>query len=145
MALVEEIITRWDETEFTLAKQSIKPLAAQSADPNSIASNTFKILWFMVRRIFFPKIQLVQSTPSKITLDDLTCLMRKYKSKRGRTLWWLVQPINKSRKWGASKGSWEVAEVQIPEFVKPEPITEPIVYFYDVPGAKQSVLNYFGY
>ncbi|MDX1586918.1 MAG: pitrilysin family protein, partial [Balneolaceae bacterium] len=39
---------------------------------------------------------------------------------------------------------WESSGVEIPEYATPEPVAESRVYFYDVPDAKQSVLN-FGY
>ncbi|MEX2364020.1 MAG: insulinase family protein, partial [Balneolaceae bacterium] len=40
--------------------------------------------------------------------------------------------------------NWESKEVEFPEFEKPENLSESKVYFYDVPGSKQSVLR-FGY
>ncbi|MGB3466016.1 MAG: insulinase family protein, partial [Cyclobacteriaceae bacterium] len=39
---------------------------------------------------------------------------------------------------------WERSELEIPEYKTPENLTTSTIYFYDVPGAKQSVLR-FGY
>jgi zinc protease len=38
--------------------------------------------------------------------------------------------------------NWAAKEVTIPEYKTPEAPTEPTVYFYDIPNAKQSVLQF---
>jgi zinc protease len=149
MALVEEMLLqpRWDETEFNLAKQStLSAIAAQSADPNSIASNTFNSVVYGEDNILSKNPIGTINTVESITLDDLKAY---YESNMSPSVadFMVVGAINEQEVNKVLRGleeNWSGADVQIPEFVKPEPIAEPTVYFYDVPGAKQSVLN-FGY
>lgn len=149
MALVEEMLLepRWDETEFNLAKQStLSAIAAQSADPNSIASNTFNSVVYGEDNILSKNPIGTINTVESITLDDLKTY---YETNMSPSVadFMVVGAINEQEVNKVLRGleeNWSGADVQIPEFVKPEPIAEPTVYFYDVPGAKQSVLN-FGY
>jgi zinc protease len=149
MALVEEMLLqpRWDETEFNLAKQStLSAIAAQSADPNSIASNTFNSVVYGEDNILSKNPIGTINTVESITLDDLKTY---YEANMSPSVadFMVVGAINEQEVNKVLRGleeNWSGADVQIPEFVKPEPIAEPTVYFYDVPGAKQSVLN-FGY
>ena len=149
MALVEEMLLepRWDETEFNLAKQStLSAIAAQSADPNSIASNTFNSVVYGEDNILSKNPIGTINTVESITLDDLKAYYEANMSPNVADFM-VVGAINEQEVNKVLRGleeNWSGADVQIPEFVKPEPIAEPTVYFYDVPGAKQSVLN-FGY
>lgn len=149
LALVEEMLLepRWDETEFNLAKQStLSAIAAQSADPNSIASNTFNSVVYGEENILSKNPIGTINTVETITLDDLKAFYEKNISP-SMADFMVVGATDQQKVESVLSGienNWRGAEVEIPEFVKPEPITEPIVYFYDVPGAKQSVLN-FGY
>lgn len=80
MALVEEMLLepRWDETEFTLAKQStLSAIAAQSADPNSIASNTFNSVVYGEENILSKNPIGTINTVETITLDDLKAFYEK--------------------------------------------------------------------
>lgn len=74
LALVDEIILepRWDQREFELAKQSaLSEIAQQSANPNTIASNTFnKLLYGDGHILSFNPIGTT-NTVGGITLDDL--------------------------------------------------------------------------
>lgn len=149
MALVEEMLLepRWDETEFSLARQStLSTIAAQSADPNSIASNTFNSVVYGEDNILSKNPIGTINTVESITLDDLKAY---YEANMSPSVadFMVVGAINEQEVNKVLRGleeNWSGADVQIPEFVKPESIAEPTVYFYDVPGAKQSVLN-FGY
>ncbi len=149
MELVEEMLLdpRWDETEFNLAKQStLSAIAAQSADPNAIASNTFNSVVYGEENILSKNPIGTINTVETITIDDLKAYYEANVSPSvadfmvvGATSEQEVNTVLSDL-----EKNWSGAEVQIPEFVKPAPITEPTVYFYDVPGAKQSVLS-FGY
>ncbi|MBO6795122.1 MAG: insulinase family protein [Balneolaceae bacterium] len=149
MALVEEMLLepRWDETEFNLAKQStLSAIASQSADPNAIASNTFNSVVFGDENILSKNPIGTINTVETITLDDLKSYYNANVSPSVADFM-VVGATNQQEVQAVLSGleeNWNGASVQIPEFIKPEPISEPTVYFYDVPGAKQSVLN-FGY
>ena len=147
--LVEEILLepRWDEREFELAKQSIlSQIAQQSANPNSIASNTYnKLLYGDDHILSFNTIGTTNSI-EVITLEDLKAYYENNLSPSVADMH-VVGAIDQGEvvaSLEAISGRWEATEVNIPEFETPEQPSESQVYFYDVPDAKQSVLR-FGY
>lgn len=149
MALVEEIMLepRWNEREFELAKQStLSQIAQQSANPNSIASNTFnKLLYGEDHILSYNSIGTTNSVEA-ITLDDLKEYYNNYFSPAVANMH--VVGAIKQNKVIASLNDlnerWENKPVEIPDFELPEAPEQSQVYFYDVPDAKQSVLR-FGY
>jgi len=149
LALVEEIMLepRWDEREFDLARQStLSQIAQQSANPNSIASNTFnKLLYGEDHILSFNPIGTTQSVES-ITLDDLKAYYSNNFSPSVADMH-VVGSISKNdvvASMASLENRWEAKQVEIPEFDLPEAPESSAVYFYDVPDAKQSVLR-FGY
>jgi zinc protease len=149
MALVEEMLLepRWDEREFELAKQStMSQIAQQSANPNSIATNTFnKLLYGEDHILSFNPIGTKTSIEA-ITLDDLKAYYTNYISPSVADMY-VVGAIDQDEVAASLEnlnGRWEAKEVELPEFETPEPPSASKVYFYDVPDAKQSVLR-FGY
>ena len=149
MELVEEIMLepRWDEREFELAKQSTtSQIAQQSANPNSIASNTFnKLLYGEDLILSYNPIGTTNSIEN-ITLDDLRAYYDANFSPAVADMH-VVGAINKARVTNSLNSistRWENKEVEIPEFDLPNAPESSTVYFYDVPDAKQSVLR-FGY
>ncbi|WP_428236531.1 M16 family metallopeptidase [Gracilimonas sp.] len=149
MALVEEMLLepRWDEREFELAKQStMSQIAQQSANPNSIATNTFnKLLYGEDHILSFNPIGTTSSIEA-ITLDDLKAYYANYISPSVADMH-VVGAIDQSEVVASLDNlndRWEAKEVELPEFKTPEPPSASKVYFYDVPDAKQSVLR-FGY
>lgn len=149
MQLVEEILLepRWDETEFELAKQStLSNIAAQSANPNAIAANTFnKFIYGENNILSNNEIGTIRSVES-ITLADL----KSYYSTNFTptvTSFKIVGAVDQSsvlRSLDGIENHWGGEPVEFPTFEAPEPRDRPVVYFYDVPDAKQSVLR-FGY
>ncbi|MCP9290284.1 M16 family metallopeptidase [Gracilimonas sediminicola] len=149
MALVEEMLLepRWDEREFELAKQStMSQIAQQSANPNSIATNTFnKLLYGEDHILSFNPIGTTSSIEA-ITLDDLKAYYENYISPSVADMH-VVGAIDQGEVVASLDNlndRWEAKEVELPEFETPEPPSASNVYFYDVPDAKQSVLR-FGY
>ncbi|MBO6586794.1 MAG: insulinase family protein [Gracilimonas sp.] len=149
MALVEEMLLepRWDEREFELAKQStMSQIAQQSANPNSIATNTFnKLLYGEDHILSFNPIGTTSSIEA-IKLDDLQAYYANYISPSVADMH-VVGAIDQSEVVASLDNlndRWEAKEVELPEFKTPEPPSASKVYFYDVPDAKQSVLR-FGY
>lgn len=149
MDLVEEIMLepRWDEREFELAKQSTaSQIAQQSANPNSIASNTFnKLLYGDGHILSYNPIGTTNSIEN-ITLDDLKAYYDANFSPAVADMH-VVGAIDKEQVTNSLSGissHWKNKEVEIPEFDLPDAPASSTVYFYDVPDAKQSVLR-FGY
>ncbi len=149
LKLVEEIMfePRWDEREFELAKQStLSQIAQQSANPNSIATNTFnKLLYGEDHILSFNPNGTINSVEA-ITLDDLKAYYAKNFSPALADMH-VVGAIDQHEvvtSLSSINERWKNKAVEIPEFETPEPPSASTVYFYDVPDAKQSVLR-FGY
>jgi len=149
LALVEEIMLqpRWDEREFELAKQStLSQIAQQSANPNSIASNTYNKLLYGEESILSYNTIGKSNTVENITLDDLKSYYESNFSPSVADMH-VVGAINNNEvvaSMASMETQWENKPVEIPEFDLPEAPESSTVYFYDVPDAKQSVLR-FGY
>ncbi|MTI88321.1 MAG: insulinase family protein [Balneolaceae bacterium] len=147
--LVEEMLLepRWDEGEFALAKQStLSSIAQMSASPNSIASNAYnKLLYGEDHILSYNPSGTIESVES-ITLDDLK---EYYTNNLSPSLadMHVVGSITQEQvlnSLSSLEANWASKNVEIPEYETPEAVSESKVYFYDVPGAKQSVLR-FGY
>ncbi len=149
MKLVEEMLLepRWDETEFELAKQSISSqIAAQSANPNNIATNTYnKLVYGEDNILSFNPIGTTESVES-ITINDLKSYYETNFSPNLASFMVVgsVSPNEVLNTLRSIEQNWEVKDVELPELSFPEEPDESTVYFYDVPDAKQSVIR-FGY
>lgn len=149
MKLVEEILLepRWDEEEFALAKQrTLSQLAQQQGEPNSIAANEFNKLLYGKDYILSNNLQGTQESVASITLEDLKEYYQNYFSP-SLADFHIVGSINQDKviaSLSSIDDRWESKEVDIPEYETPDVPENSTVYFYDVPGAKQSVLR-FGY
>ncbi len=149
LALVEEMILqpRWDEDEFKLIKQStLSRLEQQLANPNSIAANQYAKLIYGDEHILSHNILGTAETVNKISVEDLRGF---YESNFSPTVTkiYIVGAIDKSLAINGFDGlnkNWVAKEVVLPDITVPEAPQQSKVYFYDVPGAKQSVIR-FGY
>lgn len=149
MELVEEMLMepRWDETEFELAKQStMSQIASQSANPNSIATNTYNKLLYGEDNILSNNPIGTTESIESITIDDLKAY---YEANFSPNLasFMVVGAVAPKEVVGSLAGiaeRWESKNVQLPQLTFPEAPDESMVYFYDVPDAKQSVIR-FGY
>lgn len=149
MALVEEILLepRWDEKEFDILKRSvISQILQQEAQPNSIAANEFAKLIYGDKHILSHNLLGSQKSVNTITIDDLKSFYSKNLSPTIAKMY-VVGAIGKSNVLQSLTGidaNMESKKVVIPSFEVTERPEQSVVYFYDVPGAKQSVLR-FGY
>ncbi|AKQ47319.1 peptidase M16 [Rufibacter radiotolerans] len=149
MALVQEILLepRWDTKEFELSKQRVESqIKGQKANPNSIAANQFKVILYGKDHILSNNILGTEASLKAITLQDL---QNYYTANLSPSLaaFHVVGAIEKDQAVAALNGlaqNWKAKEVFMPTFDTPAAPTASKVYFYDVPGAKQSVLR-FGY
>ncbi len=149
MALVEEILLepRWDANEFKLQKQSaLSQIERQKADPNSIAGIEFDKLIHGENNILSHDNFGTKESVEAITLDDLKEYYNSYFSPNIAKVH-VVGDISKaevSNSLVTLNEKWAPKDITFPEIGE---LTNPEtsrIYFYDFPGAKQSVLN-FGY
>jgi len=149
MALVEEIITepRWDTKEFELEQQSIiSRIKQQQANPNNIARNAYNLLIYGKDHIFSQNILGSENTVNSITIDDLKNYYTTNISP-SVTNYLIVGDISKKEVLASLTNlndTWKSKEIQFPEYTMNTAPETSQVYFFDVPGAKQSVLR-FGY
>lgn len=146
MALVQEMLLepRWDEEEFALAKQQvINRIQQENASPNSIASNQFKKLMYGEEHILSNNNMGTESSVESIHLQDLKDYYSNYLSPHLASFL-IVGDIEKSKAVAQVKElteNWDPKNVTFRSLPEITPPSQSKVYFYDVPGAKQSVLH----
>lgn len=146
LALVEEILLepRWDEEEFTLAKTAVlNQLNRAKANPSSLAQSAFMKLTYGENHIYSLDRSGTPESVEAITIDDLKAYYDANFSPSVSSFL-IAGDINMEKVVIALQGlneKWETKEVVFPEYTLPEPIKESKIYFVDVPGAKQSVIN----
>jgi zinc protease len=146
MALVQEIVLqpRWDTKEFDLIKQStLSQITQQKADPNSIARNEFKKLIYGKESILANNRIGTENTVNSIIIDDL----KNYYTKNAAPSvadFEIVGAISKTdvtNSLATLNKNWEAKKVIIPKIAPTNTAASSKIYFYDVPGAKQSVIR----
>lgn len=149
LALVEEILLepRWDEEEFALAKSRLlNRLLRSKADPSSLARDAFNQLVYGPGHIFSIDRQGTEATVSGITLEDLKDY---YNANFSPSLasFHITGDITKNQALASLKHlgeNWADKKVIFPDYTMPGPPDESMIYFVDIPGAKQSVINIGG-
>ncbi|KYG75519.1 peptidase M16 [Roseivirga echinicomitans] len=147
--LVEEILLepRWDASEFELAKQAvIARIRQQEASPNSVAQNAYNRLIYGEGNIRAQNILGTVESVNAVTMDDLIKYYANYISPSVAKMH-VVGDINMVGVITSLRdlnSKWEAKVVNIPTYDPPARPTESTVYFFDIPDAKQSVLD-FGY
>lgn len=149
MVLVEEILLqpRWDENEYALLKQSVlSQIERQKADPNSIADKEFDKLIYGESNILSNDNLGTKTSVGAITLGDLKMYYNANFSPNITRVHVVgaISDVEVFKSLVALNKNWESKEVVFPEIVNPVALEKSTVYFYDVPGAKQSVIQ-FGY
>ncbi len=146
--LVTEMLLepRWDEDELLLARQRvISRIKEQSAEPFSIASREFRKIVYGKDHIFSHSILGTEGSVSSLTMADLKQFYSE-KLSPGYTSIHVVGDISKEEvadSFSKLTKDWKSREVDWPAYTMAPPPNKPTLYFYDVPGAKQSIL-YFG-
>jgi zinc protease len=149
LALVEEILLepRWDAKEFDLVKQSvISQISQQAANPNAIAQNNYSLLIYGKDNIRSRSILGTAESVSAVTLDDLKAFYNKSVSPAVARMH-VVGALDKTKVTSSLSGlnkNWKSKAVEIPVYKTMQAPSKSQIYFYDVPGAKQSVIR-FGY
>lgn len=145
LALVEEILLepRWDTLQFGLVKSRIiNNLRRNAASPDYLASSELNKL------IFGNTILAVDATGTEgsvtgISLDDLKEYYTKYFTP-SLAKFLVVGDIDQTKVLMALtdlNDKWLPRDVTIPDIKVPEPPAKSQIYFVDVPGAKQSVIE----
>ncbi|CAN5389114.1 pitrilysin family protein [soil metagenome] len=146
LALVEEILfePRWDAKEFELIKQStISQIRQLEANPNAIAQNNFSLLIYGKDSMLSRNILGTIDSVNAITIDDLKAFYARNLSPSVARMH-VVGAIEKARVTRSLENinsRWVAKKVDVPIFKAPSARVKGQVYFYDVPGAVQSVLR----
>lgn len=149
LALVEEILLepRWDAKEFDLVKQSVvSQIRQQQANPNAVANNNYNQLIYGKDNIRSRNLLGTIESVNAITLDDLKAFYAKNISPSVARMH-VVGALDKTKITNSLKNldaKWKAKAVTIPESKTPPAPAKSVIYFYDVPDAKQSVIR-FGY
>jgi zinc protease len=146
MDLVKEILLepRWDQKEFTLIKQqTLSQIRQQEASPRSVAENTFNKLIYGENNIRAKNILGNKDSVAAISLEDLQTFYLKNISPN-QTRIHVVGAIDKKAVLASLselKANWPSTKVAIPSYDPPIELKQSKVYFYDIPNAKQTVVN----
>ena len=146
LALVEEILLepRWDEEEFTRIKiKTINEIKRSDANPNVVAGRVYNKILYGKNHIFsYPTSGTVASVEA-LTIEDLKTFYYKNFSP-SISNFHIVGAITKadSKNILASFGEkWKAKEVIIPSYSIENNRNKASLYFVDIPGAKQSIIN----
>ena len=146
LALVEEILLqpRWDAEEFELAKTKLlNALKRNKANPTTLARDEFNKLVYGEKHIFAFDRRGTVETAEKITLDDLKSFYANNFSPSVSSFH-ISGDIGKAEVEKSLKSlssQWKPKEVVMPVYAIAAAADSSKIYFIDVPGAKQSVIN----
>lgn len=147
LALAKEMLLepRFDETEFELLKKStLSRLRQQEASPNTVARNKYNELIYGENNIRSKNTLGSSSSVEAITIDDLKNYYNSFISPSVAKVLFVgdITEEKATKSLQDLNTNWIAKEVNIPVYKTPEAPKKPIVYFYDVPNAKQSVLQF---
>lgn len=149
MVLVKEILLqpRWDRKEFDLAKQqTLSRIQQEMASPNGIARNEFRKIVYGKNHLLSNNNLGTEVSVKKIELEDLKQYYHNNLSPH-LTSFLVAGDIEETPAILALQNitrDWKRKKVEFPKITVPTAPENSVVYFYDVPGAKQSVFM-FGY
>ena len=144
--LVREMILepRWEESEFALVQQStISRIQQQKASPNTTAYNAFNLLIYGKDNMRAHNILGSMESVSNITIEDLKQYYENNFSPSVARMH-VVGALSQESIMASLadlEAQWLAKIVEIPVYANPVAPETSTVYFYDIPGAKQSVLR----
>jgi len=149
MALVEEMLLepRWDVEELTLAKlAATNALKGQLASANAVAGNEYRKIFYGADHILSRNILGTDETLAAITMGDLKSYHASYLAPTEAALHIVgdVSEANARLALNRLAKRWRSSAAPLVAYKMPSPPNGSKVYFYDIPGAKQSVFR-FGY
>ena len=146
MDLVEEILLepRWDEEEFGRIKTAtINQIKRSDANPNAVAGRVYNKLLYGKDHIFSLPTSGTEESVKAITIKDLKDFYNKNFSPSVSSFQ-IVGKINKDKALSGLKDleeRWAAKNVKMPEYPIANNRDKASLYFVDIPGAKQSVIN----
>jgi len=146
MALVSEMLLqpRWDETEFELAKEDIlSNIKQQQVRPNAVAANQFNKLLYGSKHLLANNLIGNDNSVKQIKISDLESYYTNYLSP-SLTDFHIVGDVSQEEvlsSFTMLEKQWQDNEVKLPNVSLPTAPKKAQIYFYDIPDAKQSVLN----
>ena len=149
LAIVEEILLepRWDEEQFNLIRmRTLNNLQRNQANPTWLASSAFRRLVYGEGHIMATETSGTAETVAAITMDDLKAYYRRNISPSVARMH-VVGDISSRQVARATKSlvsRWKSFPVEMPEIKAPVAPDRSKIYFVDVPGAKQSVIQIGG-
>ncbi len=146
MDLVQEILLepRWDEEQFELKKtQNMNYLMQYEGNPSFIAIREYYELIFGSDHVFghYPTTGTIESV-SAITIGDLKDFYVSYYSPSVSSFN-VVGDISQEKVLEALQGieeNWAAKDVVFPQYTDFPEKKESTIYFWDIPGAKQSFI-----
>jgi zinc protease len=146
MALVEEMLVepRWDSTEFELLKRKqINQIDQDAGNPDAIARREAAKLRYPADHIFSYMPYGTKDKLEAVTLEDLQAFYQaNYSPVRARLN--IVGDVDTDAVRSASSSlaaRWNTPGTDPASLPQANPVEQSVIYFYDVPDAKQSVLR----
>lgn len=136
---------RWDETELALAKARVaSSLQDTLASPNDIADRAYALVSYGKDHVFARDVRGTKSAVEAMTMDDLKAYYEKAAAPGNASFRFVgAASLDEVRRALAGlENSWTAetpALSDVPSAITPE---TSAVYFYDMPGAKQSVFRF---
>ncbi|MGB3800717.1 MAG: pitrilysin family protein, partial [Lewinella sp.] len=134
---------RWDAEELELVRlETLSRLEQDKAEPNAIAGNQWDKLLYAKDDIRSRNIRGTEASVSAMTMADLKTYYESFLSPSVSNFH-LVGALNETEAIGALEAltnRWEATDVPVTSWPDVPSVGTARVYFYDVPGAKQSVL-----
>ncbi|WP_371398028.1 M16 family metallopeptidase [Fretibacter rubidus] len=146
IALVTEFLTEpaWDAEEFELLKiKTLNAIKTAEADPGSISRRETAKLLYPEDHIYHYTTYGPEEALGDVTLDDLKAFHRDYYAPASAKLK-VVGAVDKAdvkRAFSPMASAWNTVTMRPITLAPPNEVTESKVYFFDVPGAKQSTLR----
>ncbi len=146
--LIEEMLLqpRWDEAELALAKAAITAqIQSGRAQPTALAQRAFDLVNYGEDHVLGVNRLGTEASIAALTMDDLKAMLARFSPDHARVR--LVGDVDAATAQAALAGlgaDWKAVPVSLPALPPAAAPETSTVYFYDVPGAKQSVV-FFGY
>ena len=146
IALLTEMLLepRWDAEELeTIRRETLSNLEQRAASPNAIAGREWNKLLYGEDNIRAYDELGTEESIAAITMEDLKAYYNDYLSPSVAKLN-VVGALSQAEvtaPLGKLTKEWSARGVTVKQWPIPTPPTTAKVYFYDVPGAKQSVLR----
>ena len=142
--LADVVLTpRWERQEFDLAKaRTINAIQVNKADPNAIAEAAFALVTYGSDHILATNSLGSETSINQTSLDDLkNWYSANVAPNNARFM--VVGDVTKTQTQTALKKlhNWPTQKFNMPEYGHGIAPANAQIYFYDVPGAKQSQLR----